>query len=354
MRRDLTGWLIAALVFVVPDTANAQAVYTFSSGAAILINDTAPATPYPSTIAVSGLTGAVVKVRVTLHNLTHTFGADISAWLVAPNGRTMLLLGRAPGASLTNVTLSLDDCAPRSLDATFSETAVGSGRYRPGTRLIQTFDLAPPTSTMSQLTLSGFNGEAPSLNGNWSLYVRDHAPGLIGTIANGWSLTFYIQPQLPTPPNLTAPNCAKPDYDGDGRSDVAVYRPTTGEWFVLQSSTNSGVVIPWGAPSGTGAGDIAAPGDYDGDGQTDLAVYRESTGTWFLRYSFGGTAAIDWGAPAFLGLGDRPVPGDYDGDGINDLAVYREATGVWLIRRSNGTGAAIYTWGGPGDYPARR
>ena len=131
MGRYPTGWLIAALVFVVPDNATAQAVNTFANGEPILINDTAPATPYPSTIAVSGLTGAVVKVRVTLHNLTHAFGADISAWLVAPNGRTMLLLGRAPGANLTNVTLSLDDCAPRSVDATFSESPVGSGRYRP-------------------------------------------------------------------------------------------------------------------------------------------------------------------------------------------------------------------------------
>ena len=306
MGRYPTGWLIAALVFVVPDNATAQAVNTFSNGEPILINDTAPATPYPSTIAVSGLTGAVVKVRVTLHNLTHAFGADISAWLVAPNGRTMLLLGRAPGATSQHYVVAGRLRAharltrrSRRVPSCRAGTAPVSGRSRHSTSRRQ-------RSTMSQLTLSGFNGEAPSLNGNWSLYVRDHAPGLIGTIANGWSLTFYIQPQLPTPRNLTAPNCAKPDYDGDGRSDVAVYRPTTGEWFVLQSSTNTGVVIPWGAPSGTGAGDIAAPGDYDGDGQTDLAVYRESTGTWYVRYSFGGTAAIDWGAPAFLGLGDRP------------------------------------------------
>ena len=59
-----------------------------------------------------------------------------------------------------------------------------------------------------------------------------------------------------------------------------------------------------------------------------------------------------WGA--LLGLGDRPVPGDYDGDGLHDLAVYREATGVWYILKSNGTGLATYTWGAPGDYPARR
>jgi subtilisin-like proprotein convertase family protein len=350
------GWLLAGLIFLLPISASAQAVVQFSNTGSITINDNAPATPYPSNIAVSGLSGAVVKVRVTLHNFTHSFGVDVSAWLVSPNGIAMLLLGRAPTANFSNVTLSLDDCAPRAVGSADVLSSFVSGRYRPGSyRPLQTSFFVPPTpTTVSVLTLSAFNGAATPLNGTWSLYVRDHVGGDVGTIANGWSLTIYSQPQLPTTGSVTAPSCNKPDYDGDGRTDVAVYRPGTGDWFILQSSTNTGTVTSWGAPAATGAGDIAAPGDYDGDGITDLAVYRESTGTWYFRYSFGGTAAIDFGAPASLGLGDRPVPGDYDGDGINDLAVYREATGVWYVRKSNGTGVATYTWGAPGDYPARR
>jgi subtilisin-like proprotein convertase family protein len=346
--------VMAGLLFVVPAGVAAQAVTTFTNPNAILINDNVPATPFPSSLVVSGLSGAVVKVTVTLRNYSHTFGNDVSVWLVGPGNAAILLLGRAPSGGLSNVTLSFDDCAPRALVGSLVGP-VFSGRYRPGALPVSPLALPPPTTNVTTaLTLATFNGAAVSANGTWSLYVRDHAGADIGTIANGWSMTFYTQPQLSTTANVRTPSCAKPDYDGDGRTDVAVYRPNTGEWFVLQSSTNTGFVVTWGAPPSTGAGDIAVPGDYDGDGLTDIAVYRESTGTWYLRYSLGGTAAIDFGAPASLGLGDRPVPGDYDGDGINDLAVYREATGVWYIRKSNGTGIATYTWGAPGDYPARR
>ena len=80
--------------------------------------------------------------------------------------------------------------------------------------------------------------------------------------------------------------------------------------------------------------DVPVPGEYDGDGQLDAAVYRTTTGEWFIRQ---GTAVrvVPWGAPS---LGDVPVPADYDGDGRTDIAVYRTSAGQWFILNSS-TGA---------------
>jgi hypothetical protein len=124
------------------------------------------------------------------------------------------------------------------------------------------------------------------------------------------------------------------DYDGDGVSDVAVWRPSTGRWWLeLSSGSTVNVLIGNGTGWGSGAsGDIPVPGDYDGDGRTDMAFWRPSTGTWFIISSLtSNTFSIQWGAP-----GDVPVPGDYDGDGRIDAAVFRPSDNKRYIRPSNG------------------
>ena len=132
------------------------------------------------------------------------------------------------------------------------------------------------------------------------------------------------------------------DIDADRRTDLGVYRSTTGEWIVSRSTDGSAFSVSWGAPS---LGDIPVPADYDGDGQVDAAVYRATTGEWFIRFSRGGSTSVVWGQPSF---NDIPVPGDYDGDGVADIAIYRKTTGQWFIR-----GGAVVTWGAPslGDIP---
>jgi len=129
------------------------------------------------------------------------------------------------------------------------------------------------------------------------------------------------------------------DFDMDGKTDIAVYRTSTGAWYVYPSGGGAPYGIGWGGD----ASDKPAPGDYDGDGKTDIAVYRASTGAWYVYPSGGGTPyGVGWGGDAT----DKPVPGDYDGDGKTDTAVYRTGTGAWYVYPSGGGTPYGVGWGG--------
>jgi putative transposon-encoded protein len=135
------------------------------------------------------------------------------------------------------------------------------------------------------------------------------------------------------------------DFTGDRSTDVAIFRPSNGEWFVLRSENFTFYSFPFGA-----SGDLPVPGDYDGDGRTDAAVFRPSNATWYIQRSSGGTTIQGFGAST-----DRPVPADYDGDGKTDIAIYRPSLGQWWLNRST-AGVIVHTFGNsadrnvPGDY----
>lgn len=136
------------------------------------------------------------------------------------------------------------------------------------------------------------------------------------------------------------------DFDGDGRTDFSIFRPASNQWWVLRSGDGTFSTLTFGA-----AGDLAAPADFDGDGRTDHAVFRASSGTWFCVLSSSGQSVqFQFGTS-----GDVPDPRDFDGDGKADLAVWRASNRTFYTRNTSNSsfGAVQFASGGApvsGDY----
>jgi hypothetical protein len=130
------------------------------------------------------------------------------------------------------------------------------------------------------------------------------------------------------------------DYDGDGRADVSLYRPSDGVWYILNSA--GGVSYnQFGVST-----DKIVPADYDGDGRTDIAVYRPENGIWFILQSTGGVRFVQFGTAE-----DYPTPADFNGDGKSEIAVYRPSSGVWFILNSETNQYSTAQFGASEDLP---
>lgn len=128
-------------------------------------------------------------------------------------------------------------------------------------------------------------------------------------------------PTLSTDWGVASDQFFSDDYDGDGRDDFGVFRPSTGTFYIVRSVTQTLVIEAFGQ----NGDDATVVGDYTGDGNADLAVYRAGAtpadqSFWYYRpIGGGGFTTIPWGQG-----GDTPAPGDYDGDGKMDFVVQRD------------------------------
>ncbi len=170
-----------------------QTTNSFANPAVISIpvsgsNTLGNASPYPSTISVSGQGGLLSKATVTLTNLNHTWPNDIDALLVSPTGQKSYLMAKCGSSdTISNVTLTFDDAAANNLPFT---TGIVSGTYRPTSYALATPPFPPALTPPGPYStnLSVFNGNNP--NGIWSLYIIDDSAGNVGAISNGWSLSL--------------------------------------------------------------------------------------------------------------------------------------------------------------------
>jgi len=317
-------------------------------------------TPLVLNYPVSGVSANVSDVSISV-TLTHTWCGDVDMVLAAPGGSPNLVVvghigvtaaGSFGSSSDYNGTYVFSDTgATTNIWTAAAATPIPAGTYRTTVRgMVGTTN--PPTVTSLNST---FGGLTPAqANGTWTLTVRDGASGDTGSISAS-SLTVN-----PTGPAIIQQHIV--DFDGDGKTDPSVVRNTGGgpsgqmTWF----TSNSGGVpastsTPWGIAS-----DFFVPEDYDGDNKTDIAVWRAGApfnSYFYILQSQTGTLRTD----QFGQTGDDPsVIGDYDGDGKADPAVYRAGTtpgahSFWYYRGSTGPNAGLIIgteFGQNGDFPA--
>jgi hypothetical protein len=155
-------------------------------------------------------------------------------------------------------------------------------------------------------------------------------------VSVGGAGTYLDDVEVVTNLSCAAVNAAmkvRADFDGDGKTDLSVFRLSEGNWY-LNRSTAGFTALQWGSDNNR-----LTPGDFDGDGKTDAAVARpQSSGLvfYFLNSRDSTVSVVQWGL-----FDDQPAIGDYDGDGITDIAVFRHSNGFWYIRKSGGGTTAV-------------
>jgi hypothetical protein len=268
--------------------------------------------------------------------------ADISVF--RPDNGVWYLLNSQTGFNSAQFGLSTDKIVPADYDGD-GKTDIAVWREDMANPDRAYFYILNSSNNTVRVQQFGRTGDSVSAVSDWDgdgkADISVYRTGTNG----GQSYFFYRPSSQPSVDFISVPwgsDGDKPvvaDYDGDGKSDAAVYRPSNGVWYILKSRDGFSAV-QFGNST-----DKPVVGDYDGDGRADIAVYRPSGGYWYQLRSTQGFAAVQFGNST-----DLPVPADYDGDGRTDVAVFRPSESTWYQLRST-LGFNVVQFGASGDNP---
>jgi hypothetical protein len=179
---------------------------------------------------------------------------------------------------------------------------------------------------------------------DFAVWRKTESSAGAGDVGNWYIINSSTSTTIQYPFGTTGDVPAQADFDGDGKTDIALFRPSNGNWYIDPSASPTNIQTAFGLSS-----DTIAPADYDGDGRADLGVWRSSTQTFYSLNSIDGFQTVGLGR-----TGDRVVSSDYDGDGKADYAVFDSSNANWHIRQSStGQVAPAIQWGLANDMPVQ-
>jgi hypothetical protein len=261
--------------------------------------------------AVAGATGATARTRRP--HLTGTTQAGASIQLFdAANHLLGSTTASAGGAFVVQPTLNLPI-------GTITLTARATDLAGNTSTLGQPLSLTVASRSRSAMGFADYNGDGKT---DIALYDATAAQFLIQLSGGGTMYRVFGNPA-----HVNVP--VSGDFDGDGKTDIGVYDQTAAQFFI-QLSGGGAIVQKFGNPADKS---IPVAGDFDGDGKTDIGIYDQTASEFFILLSGGGSIVKKFGNPADTNI---PIVGDFDGDGKTDLGIYDQIASEFFIQLSGG------------------